>query len=30
MSKGMTAEQAVSVVRTFAHFENPDKEEGKD
>ena len=30
MSKGRTAEQAVSVVRTFAHFEYPDKEEGRD
>ena len=30
MSKGLTAEQAVSVVRTFAHFEYPDKEEGRD
>ena len=30
MSKGLTAEQAASVVRTFAHFEYPDKEEGKD
>ena len=30
MSKGLTAEQAVSVVRTFANFEYPDKEEGKD
>ena len=30
MSKGLTAEQAVSVVRTFAHFEYPDKEEDRD
>ena len=30
MSKGLTAEQAASVVRTFAHFEYPDKEEGMD
>ena len=30
MSKGLTAEQAVSVVCTFAHFEYPDKEEGKE
>ena len=30
MSKGLTAEQAVSVVRTFDHFEYPDKEEGRD
>ena len=28
MSKGLTADQAVPVVRTFAHFEYPDKEEG--
>ena len=30
MSKGLTAEQAVSVVRTFVHFEHPDKKEGRD
>ena len=29
-SKGLTVEQAVSVVRTFAHLEHPDKEEGRD
>ena len=30
MSKALTAEQAVSVVRTFVAFEHPDKAEGKD
>ena len=30
ISKGLTAGQAVPVVRTFAHFEYPDKEEGRD
>ena len=30
MSRGLTAEQAAPVVRTFAHFEYPDKEEGRD
>ena len=30
MSKGLTAEQVVPVVRTFAHFEHPDKEDGRD
>ena len=30
MSKGLTAEQVVSVVRTFVHFEYPDKEECRD
>ena len=29
MSKDLTAEQAVSVVCTFAHFEYPDKEENR-
>ena len=30
MSRGLAAEQTVPVVRTFAHAEYPDKEEGKD
>ena len=30
MSEGLTMMQPASVVRTFAHFEYPDKEEGRD